>query len=310
MSTTPLRFAIGLPQVFAGPRMDLAGLEAFLARVEELGYESVWVQEQILGRAGSLEPVTLLAYAAARTRRVRLGVAVLLTPLRSPVQLAKALITVDQLSAGRLTVGIGLGSRPNVYPAFGISAERRVARFVEGIEVMKRLWTEDRVTFRGAFWTLENAAMAPKPVQKPHPPVWFGARHPDALRRAVAHGDGFIGAGSSSTADFAEQVLHVRRCLAAAGRDPATFPVAKRVYLAIDPDRTGALARLREWFGWFYGNADLADQVAVVGSPDECVAGIRAVQAAGAGTVLLNFVADDLANAERAARDIVPAFAR
>jgi len=310
MPTVPLRFGIALPQIFGGPRVEPAAVLGFLDRVEALGYESVWAQEQVLGAAGSLEPVTLLAYAAARTRRVRLGVAVLLTPLRSPVQLAKALATVDQLSAGRLTVGVGLGGRTNIYPAFGISAERRVRRFVEGLLVMKRLWADERVTFRGEFWTLENAAMAPKPVQKPHPPLWFGARHPDALRRAVTHGDGFIGAGSCSTADFAEQVAHVRQCLAAAGRDPKTFPLAKRVYLAIDPDRTGAMARLREWFGWYYGNADLADQVAVVGSHDACVAGIRDVQAAGAEMVLLNFVADELVNAERAAREILPALAR
>jgi probable F420-dependent oxidoreductase len=310
MPTESPRFAIALPQVFREPRMDTGALHAFLTRVEELGYESVWAQEQILGSAGSLEPVTLLAHAAALTRRVRLGVAVLLTPLRNPVQLAKALATVDQLSGGRLIVGVGLGGRPQIYPAFGLSAERRVRRFVEGLEVMKRLWQEERVTFGGEFWKLENVPMAPKPIQKPHPPIWFGARHPDALRRAVAHGDGFIGAGSSSTADFAQQVAHVRRCLVEAGRDPATFALAKRVYLAIDADRAPALARLREWFGWYYGNASLADQVAIVGSPEECVTGLREVQAAGAQLILLNFVADELANAERAARELVPALSR
>ena len=309
MPTAPLRFAIALPQISSGPRMDTGALQTFLDRVEGLGYDSVWAQEQILGAAGSLEPVTLLAYAAARTRRVRLGVAVLLTPLRSPVQLAKALGSVDQLSGGRLVVGVGLGGRTQIYPAFGLSAERRVRRFVEGLEVMKRLWTEERVTFGGEFWKLENVAMAPKPVQKPHPPIWFGARHPDALRRAVAHGDGFIGAGSSSTADFAQQVAHVRQCLAEAKRDPATFALAKRVYLAIDPDRARAMTRLREWFGWYYGNVAMADQVAIVGSSEECAAGIMEVQVAGAGLVLLNFVSDELANAERAARDILPAFA-
>jgi probable F420-dependent oxidoreductase len=308
MPTTPLRFAIALPQIFGGARLDVAALHAFLARVDGLGYESVWCQEQILGAAGSLEPVTLLAHAAALTRRVRLGVAVLITPLRNPVQLAKALSTVDQLSAGRLTVGVGLGGRTNVYPAFGVPAERRVRRFTEGLEVVKRLWTEERVTFRGEFWQLDNVAMAPRPVQKPHPPLWFGARHPDALRRAVALGDGFIGAGSSSTADFRQHVAHVRASLAEARRDPATFALAKRVYLAIDPERTRALHQLREWFGWYYGNAAMADQVALVGSAEDCVAGLREVEAAGAGLVLLNFVTDELANAERAARDVLPAF--
>jgi probable F420-dependent oxidoreductase len=308
MDTRPLRFAISLPQIFAGPRLDVAGLHAFLARVEGLGYESVWCQEQILGAAGSLEPVTLLAHAGALTQRLRLGVAVLITPLRNPVQLAKALSTVDQLSGGRLDVGVGLGGRTNVYPAFGVPPERRVRRFTEGLEVMKRLWHDERVTFRGEFWQLDGVAMAPRPVQRPHPPIWFGARHPDALRRAVQHGDAFIGAGSSSTEEFRQQVRELRGFLAEAGRDPATFPLAKRVYLAIDGDRERARARLREWFGWYYGNAALADRVALVGSAAECVAGIEEVRAAGAELVLLNFVADDLANAELAGQEILPAF--
>src|SRR5262249_33663137 len=157
----------------------------------------------------------------------------------------KSLGSVDQLSGGRLIVGVGLGGRTNVYPAFGISTERRVRRFTEGIEVMKRLWTEDRVTFKGEFWALNDAAMTPKPVQRPHPPIWFGARHPDALRRAVALGNGFIGAGSSSTADFTQQVTLIRQYLVEARRDPASFALAKRVYLAVDPDKARAMARLR-----------------------------------------------------------------
>jgi probable F420-dependent oxidoreductase len=307
MSTErPVTFAIALPQIFRQPNLDVSGLQTFLSRVETLGYHSVWVQEQVLGTAPSLEPVTLLGYAAALTRRVRLGVAVLLTPLRPPVQLAKSLATLDQLSGGRLIAGVGLGGRANLYPAVGLSAERRVRRFVEGLELMKRLWTEDRVSVDGGFWKLENASIAPRPVQKPHPPIWFGARHPDALRRAVALGDGFIGAGSSSTADFRDQVGHLRRFLAEARRDPASFPIGKRVYLAVDADRARAMARLREWFGWYYGNAGLADQVTVVGSSAECAAGLREIRDAGAGFILLNFVADELANAELAAREIVP----
>ncbi len=306
MADGPVTFGIGLPQMFATERVDLEHLHAFLARVEALGYESVWVQEQVLGRAPSLEPQIMLAYAAALTRRVRLGVAVILTPLRAPVQLAKSLASLDQLSGGRLIVGVGLGGRPALHPAVGLPAERRVARFTEGLRLLERLWTEERVTHRGPFWTLEDAAVSPRPVQRPHPPLWFGAHHPQALRRAARLGDGFIGAGSASTAAFRSQVTELRRLLGEAGRDPATFPVAKRVYLAVDPDRARAMARLREWFGWYYGNAGLADEVAVAGGVEECAAGLREVRTAGAGMLLLNFVADELASAELAARELMP----
>src|SRR5262249_54771999 len=109
-----------------------------------------------------------------------------------------------------------------------------VARFSEGLRLMKALWTEPRVNFDGWFWQLKDAAMERKPFQKPHPLIWFGASHPDALRRAVSHGDGFFGVGSSTTKQFAEQVSIVRQALAHGGRDAGAFGIAKRVYIALD----------------------------------------------------------------------------
>src|SRR4029453_9570868 len=101
--------------------------------------------------------------------------------------------------------GRGLGGTPRIPPASGAAPPRRVARFNEGLRVMRALWTEPRVTFAGEFWQLENATMEPKPLQRPHPPLWVGAHHPDALRRSVAWAAGFMGAGSASTAAFPHQ---------------------------------------------------------------------------------------------------------
>ncbi len=300
------QFAIAIPQISGQPRVDTGGLRTFLGRAEALGYHSAWVQEQILGTAYTLEPVTLLSYAAAVTRTLRLGSAVLLTPLRNPVQLAKSLSTLDHLCEGRLIIGVGLGGNTRAYPAFGITAGRRVGRFVEGLRLMQRLWTEEQVTFEGQFWKLGNAAMEPKPLQRPHPPLWFGARVPAALKRAAEQGDGFIGAGSSTLAEFTEQVAQLRAFLAAAGRDPSTFPIAKRVYLAVDPDRARGLARLREWFDLYYRNADLAGRVAVVGSAEECIERLREIRAAGADLLLLNPVFDELHHLEVLAGEIMP----
>jgi probable F420-dependent oxidoreductase len=264
------------------------------------------VVEQVLGSIPSLEPVELLTYAAAVTRQMRLGSAVLLTALRSPVHLAKSLTTLDHLSRGRLIAGIGLGGNPNVYPAYGISAERRAARFVEGIRLMKRLWTEPRVTFDGEFWKLQDASMEPKPLQKPHPPIWFGAHHPNALRRTAGLGDGFMGAGSLSTANFAEEVRLLRGFLEAAGRDPVTFPVGKRVYIAIHRDKARAGRRLTEWFGAFYGRPQMAEEVSVWGPPEECVDRLRDVAAAGAGLLMLNPVFDEMEHLEGFASVVAP----
>jgi probable F420-dependent oxidoreductase len=264
------------------------------------------VVEQILGSIPSLEPVALLTYAAAVTGRMRLGSAVLLTALRSPVHTAKSLATLDHLSGGRLDVGVGLGAGPAVYPAYGLTPVRRAARFAEGIRLMKALWREPRVTFEGEFWTLRDATMEPKPVQRPHPPLWFGAHHPNALRRAAELGDAFMGAGSLSTARFAEEVTLLRRLLAEAGRDPDAFPVAKRVYIAVDPDAARAEKRLAEWFGAFYGRPQLAAEVSVWGPVQACVDGLARVAAAGARLIMLNPVFDELEHLERFAADLAP----
>jgi probable F420-dependent oxidoreductase len=304
--TSRVRLAVGIPQAWTDGPLDRSRIRRFLERAEALGFEGAWVVEQILGPMPTLEPVELLAWAAALTERLRLGTAVLLTPLRSPVHLAKSLATIDQLSGGRLDVGVGLGDDVKAYPAFGVDPARRVARFNEGIRLVRALWTEPRVTFAGEFWRLEGAAMEPKPVQRPHPPVWVGARHPNALRRAVAWGTGFMGAGSASTAAFASQMERVRTLLDAAGRAPETLDVGKRVYVAVDRDRARAERRLTEWFGAFYRRPQLAAEVAVWGSVDECVEGLRRVVAAGARLLVLNPVFDELEHLEILADEIAP----
>jgi probable F420-dependent oxidoreductase len=304
ISRVPL--AVAVPQTSLAGRVEPRRIREYLARAEALGFESAWVVEQILGRIASLEPIELLTYAAAVTERIGLGSAVLLTAVRSPVHTAKSLATLDQLSDGRLIVGVGLGGNTPLYPAFGVPTEGRAERFAESIRVMKRLWTEPRVTFEGRFWDLKDAAMEPKPVQKPHPPIWFGAHHPNALRRAVELGDGFIGAGSASTAKFVAEVQTLRGILAETGRDPATFGIGKRVYIAVDADRDRAATRLADWFEAFYGSRDLAQRVSVWGPPEECVERLREIVAGGARFLMLNPVFDELEQLERFASEIAP----
>lgn len=301
---------IAIPQVFLDTPpeapIDLSLVRTFVQRAEELDFESLWVQETIVSDFAILEPVGLLNYVAALTSKARLGTSVLLTVLRNPVQLAKSLSSLDHLSRGRLIFGLGIGGHVPEH-VFGYSAELRARRFVEGINVVKALWTEPRATVRGTFWNFENVAMQPKPLQQPHPPIWFGARREAPLRRAVRHGNGWMGAGSSSTADFIRQSALVRRFLDEAGRDPADFTISKRVYVAVDPDRDRAERRLREWFGVRYKNADMGSQVSVWGSLDECRNKLGEIVAAGARHLLLNPVFDDLDHLELLAADVVPA---
>lgn len=303
---TRVECGVAIPQTFPDGRVDPRRVRDFIVRAEALGFASAWVVEQVLGRIPSLEPVELLAWAAALTERLRLGSAVLLTALRDPIHLAKSLATLDHLCGGRLIVGVGLGGSTNTYPAFGLTPERRAARFAEGLRVIKKLWTEPRVTFAGDFFRLQDVAMEPKPVQRPHPPLWFGAHHPNALRRAVELGDGFMGAGSIATAVFADEVKILRDLLASAGRDPSAFPVGKRVYIAVDRDRDRAGRRLGEWFGAFYGRPEMAAQVAVHGDAATCLEGLHRVVDAGARALLLNPVFDELDQLERFAEELIP----
>src|SRR5580658_2260429 len=249
-----MRFAIGIPQLYPDGSFSPSDFKSYLARVEELGvYESAWTQEMVLGGAPQLAPLEVMTYAAACTATLRLGCTVFVTTLHTPVHLAKSLASLDQLSGGRLEVGIGSGGPRRPFAAFGIAADRWLPRFTEGVALMKALWTEPSVTFDGEFWQLKDAAMEPKPFQKPYPPIWFGAAAPSALRRAVRLGDGFFGAGSSPTARFAEQVQVVREALAEAGRPAGDFPIAKRVYVAVDDDAGWARARMNAALTRLYG---------------------------------------------------------
>ncbi len=296
---------IAIPQVFVDRPVDLRHIRVFLERAEALGYESAWTQEQMLSGYAVLEPLTLLSYASGMTMRMRLGVSVMLTTLRNPIQLAKALSSLDHLSGGRLDVGVGAGGHVDE-ALFGYSKERRIRRFVEGIELMKALWTQREAHVSGAFWNLDGAQMEPKPVQRPHPPIWFGARSEPALRRAARLGDAWMGAGSSSNADFVEHLALLRAALEAEQRDPATLLVSKRVYLAVDDDRDRAERRLREWFGVRYGNADMASRDAIWGGQAECLDKLAELVAAGAQHLLLNPVFDELEHLELLAAEIVP----
>ena len=150
--------------------------------------------------------------------------------------------------------------------------------------------------------------MEPKPLQKPHPPIWFGARHPNALKRAVRHADGWMGAGSSSTAEFIEGVGRARMYLEEAGRDPSTFAISKRVYVALDNDEQRAERRLREWFGRRYKNAEMASQVSAWGSVARCTDMLAEIVEAGAEMVMLNPAFDHMEHLEALSQEVVSQF--
>lgn len=249
----------------------------------------------------------MMTYAAACTQRLRLGCAVFVSTLHSPVHLARSMATLDQLSGGRVDVGIGTGGKQQPFAAFGLTSDRYVARFTEGLAVMKALWTEERVTLDGEFFRLADVAMEPKPATKPHPPVWIGATGEPAIRRAARLGDGFFGSGGSPAGRFADQVRVVRAALEDAGRDPAAFPIAKRLYIGVDDHAGQARERMNRAIALMYGRPVPAiEAAAVAGTPAGCAAEVSRIAAAGAELILFTTLFDPAEQAARLAADVIP----
>jgi probable F420-dependent oxidoreductase len=294
---------VGLPQTLEGD--DPRPIAAYAIRAESLGFTGLWTLDSPPGNRTSrwplLDALHTLSHAAAVTDEVRLGVAVIVLPRRNPAILAGELATVDRLSAGRLTVGVGLGriEDADTLTGLGLPADRPVRRLVEGVEVMRALWAQNEAYHDGALYHFTGVPLEPKPLQRPGPPVWFGGGVPAALRRAARLGDGWIGSGSSSVDDFIEQAAVVAREAEAAGRD--RFTIAKRVYIAVEDDADVARRRLTGVLDAMYAWPGLGDRVGVTGTPDECARQLARLADAGAEELVLAPMYGYLAQLERLA---------
>ncbi|MFQ5897300.1 MAG: LLM class F420-dependent oxidoreductase [Candidatus Methylomirabilia bacterium] len=193
-----MKFGIQLPHF--GPLSSAEGTISLARQAEALGFDSVWTGDHIVyppqfaERFGAefYEAVTTLAYVAAQTSRIRVGTAVLILPYRNPLVLAKQLVTLDVLSGGRLTVGVGVGWMAEEYAALGAPFAERGAATDESLRIIRTLWTEERPKFSGARFKFPEMLFAPRPVQRPSPPLWVGGNSPRALRRAAELGDGWL----------------------------------------------------------------------------------------------------------------------
>jgi alkanesulfonate monooxygenase SsuD/methylene tetrahydromethanopterin reductase-like flavin-dependent oxidoreductase (luciferase family) len=223
------------PHRWRRPPADLyQALLEQIVRGEELGYDNVWLTEHHFTEDGynpSLLPTA--AAVAARTRRIRIGTFVLLLPFQHPVRLAEDATCVDILSGGRFDLGVGQGYSHHEFEALCIPREERSARMAEGVELLRRLWTEERVSFAGRFTRVKDLALSPRPVQQPHPPLWIGARTEKATRRVARTGCHLMATlGPDPAPAYVET-------LAQCGRDPADYSIAqlRMVYLAESEDQ-------------------------------------------------------------------------
>ncbi|HET8563773.1 MAG TPA: LLM class flavin-dependent oxidoreductase [Candidatus Binatia bacterium] len=189
---------VGLSPIQGQPSFDETLREC--ERAEAAGFDSIWLGEHHNNRVLHPAPLIGLAAIASRTRRVRLGTGVLLLPLYHPVMVAEEGAMVDMISGGRLILGVGAGYAPEEFDAFGYSIKERGSRLDEGASLLRRLWMEENITHRGRHYRVDNATIAPRPVQQPRPPIWFGAWTEPAIRRAARLGDAWL-AGPSANLD-------------------------------------------------------------------------------------------------------------
>lgn len=235
---------IGFGAPVSGAWATPENLAAFAARAETLGYASLWTFQRLLipadGHADPpyrsvLDPMLALAYAAARTSRIRLGVALVNMPFVEPVYLAKQAATLDVLSGGRLDLGLGIGWSPLEFEATGAVAQHRGARAEEYVAVLRALWAPGAAEYRGRYYTLPACRMEPKPVQQPGPPILLGGVVPAALRRAGRVAQGWISRSATDLTRIGESVALVRQAAREAGRDPQAVRVVVRGVVRWDP---------------------------------------------------------------------------
>lgn len=237
-----MRIGFGAP--VSGSWATPENLAAVARRAEELGYHSLWTYQRLLSPVDASygevyrsvqDPIVPLAYAAAVTSRIRLGVAVVNLPFVAPVVLAKQLATLDVLSGGRLDAGLGNGWSDEEFTATGATKRRQGRRAEEFIAVLRRLWTDDVVEFQGEFYQVPRMRMDPKPVQRPHPPILLGGGAEPALRRAGRLCDGWVSSSRMDPRRLGEAVALVRAAAEQAGRDPASLRFVCRAAVRVRP---------------------------------------------------------------------------
>lgn len=201
-------------------------------RAEEAGFDSVWLGEHHNNPVLYPAPLLGLAAIAARTRRVSLGTGVLLLPLYHPMCVAEEGAMVDMISGGRLILGVGAGYAPEEFAAFGLSVKQRGSRLDEGAALLRRLWIETHVTHDGRYFHVKDATVGPRPVQRPAPPIWFGAWTAPAIERAARLGDAWLAGPSAALSELKSCAAAYRGACAELDKEPGEIAAFRYIFVA------------------------------------------------------------------------------
>jgi alkanesulfonate monooxygenase SsuD/methylene tetrahydromethanopterin reductase-like flavin-dependent oxidoreductase (luciferase family) len=332
----------GQPTSLQEPYRDM--LEC-LPRAEELGYASVFTASHHVQPDGWCpSPLLPLAAATAVTERMRIGTGVLLVPLYAPLKLAEDVAVLDSLSGGRFVLGVGPGYVSEEFLAHGVPREERISRMEEALDLMQLAWTEERFSFRGRFYTVvPEAALSPRPVQKPHPPIWYGVSGPKSLRRAAKRQAVLVSSPRHELSELKEHFRIYEEAAAETGFVSGERPVIREVFIADKHEKAEELAApgIEYLFRELYGaksaegerelRTDAGELVTdkhqvdfeslrnrfVIGDPDYAIRQIERYRDELGATEILCWMhvpgvsgKDAMRSVELFAREVMPAFAR
>lgn len=310
MTSQEIRFGFSLPT-------NVANVAGNARELEELGYDFLGMGEHLmLGNPPSPTTFTIpaLGVAAGATRRVRLLSSAIILPLYHPVLLAKLVTTLDIASGGRYDLGIGIGGEsPHDYRAAGVPLKQRGRRADEALVLLKRLWTEEGVSFQGRFYDTEDVTLRPGPVQLPHPPIWVAGRREPAMRRAARFGNGWL-PYMYSPQRYRDSVARIKEYAAAEGRDLSEFAWGYHQHVMLAGSNEGALRDAVATFRYLSGRdpASIVQDYWVYGTPADVVEGLERDIEAGAREIsLVSGYSDEATIMEQAraiAREVLPHF--
>jgi probable F420-dependent oxidoreductase len=306
-------FGIAARNFTAYPEMpDAQGLVAYGVRMEELGFDSLWVWDHVLlgvePNFPIIESLTLLTAVAARTTKIRLGTGILVLPLRNPVVLAKQLASMDLVSNGRLLLGTASGWYKREFDAVGVPFEKRGKIMDENLEILTRFWTEPMVKGEYTYHKIPAGVMYPKPAQKPRPPILIGGYVDRVLKRAAVNGDGWL-TYFYRPDSFAKSWAKIRDFAKAAGKDPDSLLNAAQLPIRIGKSRAEVEPGMMEWLGteWDYAAwSESTKDSAILGTVDECVEQLKAHLAVGVQKLIFVPYRYEMEQIEIIAREIIP----
>jgi alkanesulfonate monooxygenase len=313
MAGDPPAFGIAMRNFTPYPQIpDARALIDYGVHMEELGFESLWVWDHILLGVDPhfpiIESLTLLTAVAARTSRIELGTGILVLPLRNPVVLAKQLASMDQVSNGRLVLGMASGWYKREFDAVGIPFERRGRIMDQNLEIMTRLWAEDMVSGEYPPHNLRASVMFPKPVQRPRPTILIGGYVDRVLKRAAVKGDGWL-TYFYTPEGFTKSWSKVRNFAEEADKDPDSLLNYNQLPIMVGESRAAVEGPMNEWLNteWdFAAWSDSTADSAIMGTPEDCIEQLQAHLDVGVQKIIFVPYKYEAEQIEAIARDIIP----